>query len=781
MAKKEVKVAVKSISSVNDFTSVALKFSRVNGWMPYKLASENLGIFKLAFFWVSQINIGLSLIQGMSYFVMNLRDPTKIMEITNLGPCMGMVMLAMMKMYMVIYRNQDKITTLMDKLDTLYPKTLEDQEKYGVKKVLDQLNFIMVGFSIMYMSLLGIFNVMPIYNAIYYYYVDDVVYYKELPFIMWYPFDPLQPIVFELCYFSSTWSSFTTALSVISTDLLYCSILTLLCMEFDILKRNFEEMLVKDSKKSFEEMKKLVSVHIDLINCSTKMEDIFSVSLLINFIGSTMIICLVGFQTAAGIKTTDFIKFCLFLLTSLIQILLLCYYGEKLIESSGGVADGIYNANWTEGTPEFRKSIRLIILRAHKPQTLTTLKFSKVSLSSFTTILNTSYSYYTLLSTIYLGWKPYTIKSSKSNEKVSFSTTFYFRISMIYAGVCMLQQLIYLALHFGDGNAFLELTNVAPCMGFSLLALVKIFFVIYRNKSELTNVMAKMDSLFPKNSRDQERYGVRNVLKHLKLVMRSFSTLYMGLIWLFNLMPIFISIYLYFDEGIIYHKQLPYIMWYPFDPLQPIVFEVSYIVVMWGAFTCALSILSTDLLYCSVLTLLCLLFDILKMDLQQLNSKNRKITNKGLKRLIIVHNDLIGISRQLEKIFSVSILINFVGSSIILCLVGFQASAGVKTSELIKFCIFLLSSMVQILLLCWYGNKLIESSVGVADGVYNGDWYEGDENIKKSLKLIIIRAQKPQYLTAFKFSKVSLSSFSVVLSSSYSYFTLLRTIYEPRA
>lgn len=264
MAKKEVKVVIESLTSVNDFTSVALKYARVNGWMSYKLASENLGYLKLAYFWASQINMGMSLIQGMSYFLMNLHDPAKIMEITNLGPCMGMVILAMMKMY-VIYRNKDEITILMEKLDTLYPKTLKEQQKHGVKKVLEQLKFIMIGFSIMYMSLIWIFNLMPIYNAIYYYYIDGIIYYKELPFIMWYPFDPLQPIVFELCYISSTWAGFTTALAVISTDLLYCSILTLLCMEFDILKTNFEEMQVKNSKESFEEMKKLVSVHIDLI------------------------------------------------------------------------------------------------------------------------------------------------------------------------------------------------------------------------------------------------------------------------------------------------------------------------------------------------------------------------------------------------------------------------------------------------------------------------------------------------------------------------------------
>ncbi|CAO1409430.1 unnamed protein product [Diamesa tonsa] len=260
----------------------------------------------------------------------------------------------------------------------------------------------MIGFSIMYMSLLWVFNLMPIYNAIYYYYVDGVVYHKELPYIMWFPFDPLQPIVYELSYFSSVWAGVTTALAVISTDLLYCSILTLLCMEFDILKKNFEEIQVKDAKKSFQEMKKLVSVHIDLIEFVTTMEDIFSVSLLINFIGSTMIICLVGFQASAlNSISLPMVKFCLFLLTGLIQILLLCYYGEKLIESSVGVADGVYNGNWYEGDENMKKSMKLIIIRAQRPQCLTTFKFSKVSLSSFSLVLSSSYSYFTLLRTIY--------------------------------------------------------------------------------------------------------------------------------------------------------------------------------------------------------------------------------------------------------------------------------------------------------------------------------------------------------------------------------------------
>lgn len=59
--------------------------------------------------------------------------------------------------------------------------------------------------------------------------------------------------------------------------------------------------------------------------------------------------------------------------------------------------------------------------------------------------------------------------------------------------------------------------------------------------------------------------------------------------------------------------------------------------------------------------------------------------------------------------FSPSILINYLGSSVIICLVGFQATAGVSPHEMFKFILFLIAQLAQIFIMCWYGNKVIES------------------------------------------------------------------------
>lgn len=64
--------------------------------------------------------------------------------------------------------------------------------------------------------------------------------------------------------------------------------------------------------------------------------------------------------------------------------------------------------------------------------------------------------------------------------------------------------------------------------------------------------------------------------------------------------------------------------------------------------------------------------------------------------------------------------------------------------------------------------------------IYNCNW-EDDHYplaLKKGLVLMLVRAQKPLRITALKFSFLSLESFTKILSTSASYFALLRTMIE---
>uniref|UniRef100_A0AAG5CZ64 Uncharacterized protein n=1 Tax=Anopheles atroparvus TaxID=41427 RepID=A0AAG5CZ64_ANOAO len=66
----------------------------------------------------------------------------------------------------------------------------------------------------------------------------------------------------------------------------------------------------------------------------------------------------------------------------------------------------------------------------------------------------------------------------------------------------------------------------------------------------------------------------------------------------------------------------------------------------------------------------------------------------------------------------------------------------------------------------------------VADHIYNVPWYLSEPTLQKTILTLMVKAQKPSGVTASKFYMVTLQSFQRIISSSYSYFTLLQTVNE---
>uniref|UniRef100_A0A182J3P9 Uncharacterized protein n=1 Tax=Anopheles atroparvus TaxID=41427 RepID=A0A182J3P9_ANOAO len=338
---------------------------------------------------------------------------------------------------------------------------------------------------------------------------------------------------------------------------------------------------------------------------------------------------------------------------------------------------------------------------------------------------------------------------------------------------CLIIEHIYFVKAAGNFTNFLQLTALAPCMGFTALSFVKIM-TIKLHEAKLIDILRRLDELFPKTTTLQTRYGVYQYNRESQVVMKSFSVLYMTLIWIFNLLPLASMVVGYCTDGT-WHKQLPYFMWYWYDWHKPGYFELTFLHQNWGGFDSAVFNLSTDLMFCAIILLLCLQFDIVAYRLKHA----RPDDHEELNGCVHIHQSVIELSNELESIFSPSLLVNFVGSSVIICLVGFQATAGISAADLFKFVLFLVSSLVQVFLLCYYGNKLIVASDRIPYSAFEGHWIGASVSYQRSLLFVMLRSTKLQKLTALKFSIVSLASYSKILSSSFSYFTLLKAMYEP--
>ncbi|CAG9568677.1 unnamed protein product [Danaus chrysippus] len=86
-------------------------------------------------------------------------------------------------------------------------------------------------------------------------------------------------------------------------------------------------------------------------------------------------------------------------------------------------------------------------------------------------------------------------------------------------------------------------------------------------------------------------------------------------------------------------------------------------------------------------------------------------------------------------------------------------------STYLLFIPFLVNSLTEIFLMCFFGDQMIDSSYNITQSVYNSNWYEADEDVKKSVLLILFRSQQPCKITAANFADLHLRSFTTSMKN----------------
>ncbi|XP_050486366.1 odorant receptor 13a-like [Bombus huntii] len=126
----------------------------------------------------------------------------------------------------------------------------------------------------------------------------------------------------------------------------------------------------------------------------------------------------------------------------------------------------------------------------------------------------------------------------------------------------------------------------------------------------------------------------------------------------------------------------------------------------------------------------------------------------------------------LERIINVLALGQFIISTGLICFAGFQITSMMKDKgRLMKYSTFLNSAILELFMFSFSGNGLIDESGAVGDSAYGSGWI--GSRFSQSLQIMMMRARIPSKITAAKFYAMSLESFSAVLSTSFSYFTVL--------
>ncbi|XP_039485017.1 odorant receptor 67a [Drosophila santomea] len=354
-------------------------------------------------------------------------------------------------------------------------------------------------------------------------------------------------------------------------------------------------------------------------------------------------------------------------------------------------------------------------------------------------------------------------------------------INMVYSFVA---DAVYLANTLRDKENVLESCMVLSYFTFGAIGLSKICAVMYR-RPKMTSLVKQLKSCFPSSALDQEEYDVKSCLKRTHMYTKGFGALYTVMYFAHTLTPIFV----YFFEKVLLKnpdakQTMPFYQVEPWEWRDTWWFYPTYFHQSLAGYTATCGSISSDLMIFAVVLQVIMHYDRLAKVLREFKVQALIKPNgadedlKKLQSLIANHINILRLTDVMNEVFGFSLLLNFVASSLLVCLVGFQLTIKFSLQYFGKQVLLLVSVLFEVYLLCSFSQKLIDASENVGYAAYDMDWFGADKRIKKMLIFISMRAQKPVCLKATVFLDLSMSTVTIFLSMTYKFFCAIRTMYQ---
>ncbi|XP_011159798.3 odorant receptor 63a isoform X2 [Solenopsis invicta] len=187
------------------------------------------------------------------------------------------------------------------------------------------------------------------------------------------------------------------------------------CSLFSIINQQFEEILSKleitkqVSKYNLDEDLELLSekeIYQQYIICLKKyqfalefvnlLNSTYQVVALFLLILNGMVISLVGIRIVYVLdQLQEVIRFSFVIVTMLIQLMIGCYSGQKLMDESQNIFYQIYAMKWYKFSPRLKSLLMITLYRSITPCSLTAGNMIPLSMTTYATVVRTALSYFT--------------------------------------------------------------------------------------------------------------------------------------------------------------------------------------------------------------------------------------------------------------------------------------------------------------------------------------------------------------------------------------------------
>ncbi|XP_034939728.1 odorant receptor 46a-like [Chelonus insularis] len=142
------------------------------------------------------------------------------------------------------------------------------------------------------------------------------------------------------------------------------------------------------------------------------------------------------------------------------------------------------------------------------------------------------------------------------------------------------------------------------------------------------------------------------------------------------------------------------------------------------------------------------------------NIKNMKIQQQAIADFVKYHLTIIELAKTINLLFNWVILLQYFISTTVLCA---SIYALTSSSQFMGFLFYLANMLMEIFIFCFAGNEITLTSKTISDAIYNSDWTKLNKSSRRSLLIIMNRANRPIIFVIGNIIELSYESFKGVI------------------
>nr|QHR83173.1 odorant receptor 59 [Ceracris nigricornis] len=146
----------------------------------------------------------------------------------------------------------------------------------------------------------------------------------------------------------------------------------------------------------------LVNHHEKILEFIDGVQAIVNAAFLTHYLCCGTLFCITGFELSVILKEQQlggrFLNMMELLGGAIFEMGMFCYYSNRVMDEVNNVGMAAYDSQWYYVSKDYGMSVSIIMARCTRPPRITFGKFADLTMEKFGSILNISYSYFTLLS-----------------------------------------------------------------------------------------------------------------------------------------------------------------------------------------------------------------------------------------------------------------------------------------------------------------------------------------------------------------------------------------------